>query len=72
MKSVFHHNSPGREKHAKQGCLGLIIPYGQYQQRQSAHRRKDPNHSVTLKISVNLKEQKQLRQDFRSSNQDDS
>lgn len=47
MKSVFHHNNPGREEHAKQGCLGLIIPYSQYQQWQSAHRRKDPNHYVT-------------------------
>lgn len=48
MKPVFHHNNPGREKHAnKQGCLGLIIPYSQYQQGQSAHRRKDPNHYVT-------------------------
>lgn len=46
MKSVFHHNYPGREKHAKQGCLGLIIPYSQYQQWQSAHITKDPNHYV--------------------------
>lgn len=47
MKSVFHHNHPGREKHAKQGCRGLIIPYSQRQQWQSAHRGKDPNHYVT-------------------------
>lgn len=46
MKSVFHHNKPGREKHTKQGYLGLIISYSQYQQWQS-HRRKDPNHYVT-------------------------
>lgn len=58
MKSVFHHNYPGREKYAKQGCLSLIIPYSQYQQWQSAHRRKDPNHLRSLKISVHLKEQK--------------
>lgn len=49
MKSVFH-NNPGREKYAKQGCLGLIIPYSQYQQRQSAHRRKDPNHYVIYRF----------------------
>lgn len=35
-----------RKTYAKQGCLSLIIPYSQYQQWQSAHRRKDPNHYV--------------------------
>lgn len=39
MKSVFHHNNPGREKHATQGCLGLVIPCSQYQQWQSAQRK---------------------------------
>lgn len=47
MKPVFHHNNPGREKHAEQDCLGLIIPHSQYRQWQSAHGRKDPNHYVT-------------------------
>lgn len=59
MKSVFHRNKPGREKHAKQCWLGIIIlPTSTAAVRT---QKKGPKSLCNVKISVNLKEQTQNR-----------
>lgn len=67
MKSVFHLNKPGREKHAKQCWLGIIIP--PISTAAVRTQKKGPKSLCNVKISVNLKEQNKTERQILQSGQ---